>query len=199
LYALQSSGLDHGINADDGVEAMARRYVDRIRTVQPTGPYHLLGWSFGGLVAHEMAAMLQRDGEDVALLALLDAYPAVASGGSATFDSLGLPPSDLAALGSDYVDRLTRVFAANVRARALHRPSVFDGALLFFESAEGQEGKPEPEAWHPFVTGAIDSHRLRCAHVEMAQPTAMAQIGPVVAARLAQPPLSPKTPERCGS
>src|SRR5262245_24403445 len=41
------------------------------------GPYHLLGWSFGGLVAHEMAGRLQEAHEDVALLALLDSYPPV--------------------------------------------------------------------------------------------------------------------------
>ena len=54
---------------------MAADYLDLIRDIQPSGPYNLLGWSFGGLVAHAMATNLQRSGEDVALLALLDSYP----------------------------------------------------------------------------------------------------------------------------
>lgn len=54
---------------------MADGYVAEIRAVQPHGPYHLLGWSFGGLVAHAVAARLEELGEEVALLALLDSYP----------------------------------------------------------------------------------------------------------------------------
>lgn len=54
---------------------MARDYVEQIRTVQPTGPYHLLGWSFGGTVVHAMAVELQRQGEEVAFLTILDTYP----------------------------------------------------------------------------------------------------------------------------
>ncbi|MBT2398278.1 thioesterase domain-containing protein [Streptomyces sp. ISL-100] len=49
--------------------------VPRIRRVQPAGPYHLLGWSFGGNVAHTIATRLRQQGEEVALLALLDSYP----------------------------------------------------------------------------------------------------------------------------
>lgn len=57
------------------LEAMAADYLELVRQVQPSGPYNLLGWSFGGLVAHAMAAALQDAGQEVALLAILDAYP----------------------------------------------------------------------------------------------------------------------------
>ena len=50
-------------------------YAGRIREIQPTGPYRLLGWSLGGNIAHAVAARLQREGETVELLALLDSYP----------------------------------------------------------------------------------------------------------------------------
>jgi len=46
-----------------------------MRSVQPHGPYHLAGHSFGGLVALEMAHQLRAAGEQVALLAILDSYP----------------------------------------------------------------------------------------------------------------------------
>ena len=79
LYALQAAGLslgaDHSEGRADSIEAMARSYLAVIRTVQPHGPYHLLGWSMGGLVAQEIAVQLRREGEAVALLALLDSYP----------------------------------------------------------------------------------------------------------------------------
>jgi thioesterase domain-containing protein/acyl carrier protein len=51
---------------------LARGYVDAVRGQQPCGPYHLLGWSFGGFVAFEMARQLREMGEEVGLLAIID-------------------------------------------------------------------------------------------------------------------------------
>ena len=53
---------------------MAARYIAEIRRVQPRGPYHLGGYSMGGLIAYEMAQQLRAAGERVGLLALLDTY-----------------------------------------------------------------------------------------------------------------------------
>jgi amino acid adenylation domain-containing protein len=54
------------------VATIAAEHVAAIRSVQPEGPYHLLGWSFGGFVAFEMALQLQRQGQPVAFLGMLD-------------------------------------------------------------------------------------------------------------------------------
>ncbi|WP_062216587.1 non-ribosomal peptide synthetase [Streptomyces sp. NBRC 109706] len=75
VYAVQARGLTEPDALPGTVAEMAADYVEQIRKVQPVGPYHLLGWSFGGVVAHEIAAQLQEAGEDVGLLALMDAYP----------------------------------------------------------------------------------------------------------------------------
>jgi nonribosomal peptide synthetase DhbF len=75
VYALQSRGLDGRRGLPGSLEEMVADYVGQIRRVQPTGPYHLLGWSLGGNIAHALAARLERAGAQVALLALLDAYP----------------------------------------------------------------------------------------------------------------------------
>ena len=75
IYGLQARGIAHPETSPQTLEEMAADYVTFVRQVQPTGPYHLLGWSFGGLVAHAMATHLQDQGETVALLALLDCYP----------------------------------------------------------------------------------------------------------------------------
>ena len=74
VYALQALGLDGITRPLTRVEDMATHYLKEIRTVQPSGPYYLAGGSFGGLVAFEMAHQLQAEGEQVALLALLDTY-----------------------------------------------------------------------------------------------------------------------------
>ncbi|MFC9430538.1 amino acid adenylation domain-containing protein [Streptomyces sp. NPDC056987] len=74
VYALQGRGLGGDEPLPGDVAAMADDYLEQIRTIQPKGPYHLLGWSFGGVVAHAMATRLQAAGEQVGLLALIDAY-----------------------------------------------------------------------------------------------------------------------------
>jgi acyl-CoA synthetase (AMP-forming)/AMP-acid ligase II/thioesterase domain-containing protein len=56
------------------VEDLARRYVAQMRAIQPRGPFHLAGFSFGGLVAFEMAQQLRREGEAVDLVAVIDTY-----------------------------------------------------------------------------------------------------------------------------
>jgi amino acid adenylation domain-containing protein len=75
LYGLQTRALSSPGYRAASVEEMAGDYLTEIRRVQPHGPYRLLGWSFGGVVAHAMATRLQRDGEEVELLAMMDAYP----------------------------------------------------------------------------------------------------------------------------
>jgi thioesterase domain-containing protein/acyl carrier protein len=72
LYGLSASGIDGGELPAASIEVLARDYLAQVRAVQPHGPYLLSGWSFGGLVAYEMARLLQAAGETVELLALLD-------------------------------------------------------------------------------------------------------------------------------
>lgn len=78
VYGLQARGLggeDGPAGLPASVGEMADDYVRRIREVQPSGPYHLLGWSFGGQVAHAVATALRAAGEAVDLLVVLDSYP----------------------------------------------------------------------------------------------------------------------------
>jgi amino acid adenylation domain-containing protein len=72
-YGLQARGVEEGQRPHTRIEEMAACYVEDIRSVQPEGPYLLGGWSMGGEIAFEMAQQLHRQGQKVALLALLDA------------------------------------------------------------------------------------------------------------------------------
>jgi thioesterase domain-containing protein len=71
-YALQSPGLDDDRQPFASLEEMAACYAQAVRQRWPEGPYHLGGWSLGGLVAFEMARQLETSGGHVATLALLD-------------------------------------------------------------------------------------------------------------------------------
>ncbi|HMP88974.1 MAG TPA: AMP-binding protein [Kiritimatiellia bacterium] len=74
FYALQYSGLDGVSDFQKTVEEMAMRFIHGMRRVQPRGPYFIGGSSFGGWIAFAAAQELTRQGEVVAVLALLDAY-----------------------------------------------------------------------------------------------------------------------------
>ena len=75
FYAFQSVGLDGRQAPLKSIPAMASHYIKEMREVQPAGPYLLGGHSLGGMIAFEMACQLREQGEQVDLIALLDAYP----------------------------------------------------------------------------------------------------------------------------
>ncbi|MGH3854044.1 MAG: amino acid adenylation domain-containing protein, partial [Pseudonocardiaceae bacterium] len=178
IYALQS--LEAGAST---VHGLAARYVDEIRRVAPHGPYHLVGWSVGGLIAHEIAVLLQSSGERVDLLAVLDSYPLA--------DHPMEPPSaDRAAeavrreasafqLDDRLVERLTSGYIANARAATEFRPGVFRGDLVHFCGTGGL-----PVTWSAHVDGEIQVHDVDSAHEEMTRPPALATIGEVLANQL---------------
>lgn len=72
LYALQASGVEKGTNPISNIEAQAHYYIEALKRVQPTGPYLIGGWSYGGFVAFEMARQLIQAKESVAQLFILD-------------------------------------------------------------------------------------------------------------------------------
>jgi thioesterase domain-containing protein len=73
LYGLQSRGLRRPEPLPASMREMAEDFADQIRMTQPSGPYHLLGMSLGGNVAFAVAEELERRGERIGLLVILDA------------------------------------------------------------------------------------------------------------------------------
>ena len=71
-YGIQSQALLPEQTALTRVEDMARYYLSDVRAVQPHGPYHLLGYSFGGLIAFELARQLHSFGDSIGLVGMLD-------------------------------------------------------------------------------------------------------------------------------
>jgi thioesterase domain-containing protein len=72
VYAIQAQSLLPDEPAVLRMEQMAARYVEDMLAVQPLGPYHLLGFSYGGLVAYEIAQQLHAAGHEVGLVGMLD-------------------------------------------------------------------------------------------------------------------------------
>ncbi|WP_459546791.1 amino acid adenylation domain-containing protein [Nocardia sp. X0981] len=161
VYGLQAPQAN-GEPGFGSITEATEHYIGHIRTVQPRGPYHLLGWSLGGLIAHEMAVRLQAAGEEVALLSLLDSYrlsddlaaeavPGLGEilgefGGELGGDGaeptlaeaaelLRSRPGPFAALTAEHLERLYAGYADGHAQAHGFRPGVFDGDLLFFAAA----------------------------------------------------------------
>lgn len=94
FYAFQAPGLENDQDPLESVATLAALYIDKMQALQKQGPYRLGGWSFGGLVAFEMAQQLKRQGEQVDLLVLLDT--SVATQEEEELDDLALFVDDLA-------------------------------------------------------------------------------------------------------
>ncbi|MFI6042732.1 amino acid adenylation domain-containing protein [Nocardia sp. NPDC051321] len=173
VYGLQAPH----VAGEDGFASIAEaagQYVAHIKSIQPTGPYHLLGWSLGGLIAHEVAVRLQESGDEVALLSMMDSYrlsdawlehaiPSVAEiieeFGSDQLDTpidpamnlrdaaelLRARPGPFAALTVEHLERLYAGYTNGTLLAHSFRPRVFDGDLLFFTAAADEINRADPE------------------------------------------------------
>ncbi|MGH3165427.1 MAG: non-ribosomal peptide synthetase [Trebonia sp.] len=195
LYGLQARGLDGASQPACSVREMASEYVKQIRAVQESGPYHLLGWSFGGIVAQEIAVQLQADGEQIAGLIIMDGYPPRQETESALAGHTEPESAGVASIPAgimDWVRRersgflevisqkelaiLGRILQNNVEIMCAHEFRRFDGDLLLIAATEDSPGDASAVArWKPYVSGEISVSGLPCGHFEMVRPDLLAQ------------------------
>ncbi|GAA4617229.1 non-ribosomal peptide synthetase [Saccharopolyspora hordei] len=195
VYGLQPGGLTRPEELPTTFAEMVDGYVRRIRTTQPTGPYHLLGWSLGGALAHAIAARLQSDGDDVALLALLDAHPIDPSAHhevpdraqvrALLFEAAGLSPEaeEHPALSEERLTALTTVLARAAELVPTYAESFFHGDVLCFRAARSDHPS-DPEAWRSRISGQVVAHDVDCCHHTITQPGPLATIGAVLTRHL---------------
>ncbi|RVW00523.1 amino acid adenylation domain-containing protein [Rhodococcus spongiicola] len=175
VYGIQSPGMTDGADTAPTLTDLAQRYVDLIRRVQPHGPYHLLGYSVGGAIAHAMAVRLRNLGEEVGALIMLDTQTAESTpnAGAPFTPSLGmlfaefagvdqfegggdLTPERAAQLlhddGGPYatltaaeVRRLYDDYVHTVHLSQEYRPEAFDGDLVYFAAVD-ETGAPKTGA-----------------------------------------------------
>jgi thioesterase domain-containing protein len=182
---LQARGLDGTGDLAKTFPELVDDYVATILGEQPRGPYLLAGWSFGGTAAHAIAVRLRAAGHEVAVLALIDAWPAGDGHDreDGLLDDVGLIAFDggdaVAGLGDDAVPALLAATRNNIRLLREHTgaPGRFDGALLLFESAESADGA---RRWRPHVGGEVRVVAVDSPHLRMLRPEAVAVLGPVL-------------------
>jgi nonribosomal peptide synthetase CepC len=202
VYGVQARGLARTEPLPGSVEEMAADYVEQVRAVQPTGPYHLLGWSLGGRIAQAMATLLEAEGEQVGVLALLDAYPTDVGrlsrvrgdGPNREAEALDKQQEQQVELAAGIArqagarSNLEEVMR-NLRRVGPEHTARSNGCdiLLFVATVDRPAHLPTADAiasWQPLTSGTIEPHEISTGHMEMLQPAALAQIGAIVAEKL---------------
>ena len=168
VHVLQVPGLSRPAPLFGSIPDMAKAYLAQIRKLQAHGPYHLLGWSFGGLVAQEITHLLEAQGESVAFLCMLDSYTYVqgpprteAEDVRAALTYVGYeldnPPETLSAL-ADHVCDLYDVHAIPlVQSMGRKNPALFDNmrAAIANNLQIAQSFAP-----HPLASGSLSQPAL---------------------------------------
>ncbi|MHC5258203.1 amino acid adenylation domain-containing protein [Streptomyces sp. UC4497] len=212
VHALQARGLTSDDPLPGTLWEQAADYVDEIRRIRPHGPYRLIGWSVGGILAHTVAVLLQEAGEQVELLALLDAFPAeqwrerpapeegdaltavLRMAGFERTDeatredvlaTLRKAGSPLAGLKDSTLSRIVDIVPNHARMMRAHAHRRYEGDVLFFTAAAPRpENWLTREAWRPHITGRITNHDLPCTHPELLKEDYVDRIAEALAHRL---------------
>ncbi|MHA3735612.1 non-ribosomal peptide synthase/polyketide synthase [Pseudomonas sp. Eth.TT006] len=153
------------------LEGMAQRMVGIIRSLQPHGPYRLAGWSFGGVLAHEVAQQLLGLDEPVEFIGLLDSYaPNPLAQDKALWSGAGLDKRQLLGhcrgrsmmLGAEREAALAAVQALEAQAEQLDFPELFQRCQAQQLTDPELATVSATDAWHYFDREA--AHRLALAH-----------------------------------
>jgi thioesterase domain-containing protein len=193
LYGLQARGLSVGSDFAPSLREMAADYVAQIRTVQPAGPYRLLGWSFGGVLAHEVAVQLQAAGEEVPVLIILDTYPPSPRPDPAGREAPPGPgPEARLETVRDWIRRTAGLVGGLSDEECLHFARLsqnnagiatensygrFDGDVLVLVAQEGiPETGSRAQEWAPYVSGTISEALIPCSHTHMVDPEWLGEV-----------------------
>jgi amino acid adenylation domain-containing protein len=183
VYGLQAQGVSGKHPCQSRVEDMAAHYLTEIRRLQPQGPYYLGGYSLGGSVALEMARQLREEGEEVAIVALLDTFASTyRSKGELLVKFLTLAPREKLY----HVRRKGRLLGKSIRRtvamarlprvlkevrQACHQAAKqyvaqpYLGEITLFHAEEKSLSSENPyETWKTLALGGLEVHEVPGGH-----------------------------------
>jgi amino acid adenylation domain-containing protein len=192
LWAIQSPPSAALTGQLATLEGLAAHYASKLKELDPGGPFRLSGWSFGGVVAFEMARLLHSQGHRVDLVCVMDAgflyhfavlRKVFANDKLGLFGLLRLPQEEQLrhfrqraeqarvfplGLNDDQLREILGVFIANVRAMTAFRPRPFAGNITLMLAHERLvRARCEPyEEWKPLCR-QIDIVPVPGSHLTM--------------------------------
>ncbi len=204
FYCFQAQGIDGSLPCLSQVEDMADLYLEHLRAAQSRGPYFLGGYSFGGLVAIEMARRLQAVSEEVRLVVLVDTYlpepnenysllgrffglsteqklayirkrsTRYVRGIKRRIDSLSLPPA------------IKAVREACAVAEQRYKPQAYAGPIVLFRASEkALRGLDDPQGgWRKYASEGFEVHEIDGDHGNILNEPQVRQLAVQLRARL---------------
>jgi amino acid adenylation domain-containing protein len=197
VIGLQSPRPNGVIAVCDTMDEVCKRHLETIRNIQPRGPYRLLGYSLGGVVAQAIAVRLVEEGDVVDFLGLLDTYPPEIQDWSrpptedeeneiekeralfmnASKDALD---SALAKEKAEMFNNIMRNYEDSVRLLSTARTARYPGAATLFVARRTlPPGMDVQETWRPYV-GQLNVVDLDCAHTDIVSPRSLQALGPIL-------------------
>ncbi|MFT4265125.1 MAG: amino acid adenylation domain-containing protein, partial [Nocardioides sp.] len=227
VHAIQAPGIEDGSPEPvDSLTALAERQLATVRRVVGEGPFHVAGWSLGGMAAHAVATLARSSGQEVGAVVLLDAYP------PAQWATLAEPTEEDALLGllrlgaatvADDVPLTRDVVAAALRdsgsALAALPEKVVDGCVasvleaarlvrtplpgvlpgrctLVVATAPRPETWLDPDGWLALAEDPVDVVRLDAAHADLVRRPVVEQVAAAIRAAMPDSLAVPGSPAR---
>ncbi|WP_329352334.1 amino acid adenylation domain-containing protein [Streptomyces sp. NBC_01261] len=201
VYGLQTPAFAGRGALPDSMDEMVAGHVERIRAAQPEGPYQLLGWSFGAVLAQAVATALEEQGQQVSLLALLDGFPGGHRDAESAHEEDGngvdregrvvlSGPEVGAPLADAFTRDMERTKQHMIRLERRHTPRRFAGDALLFLATEGGLAQMSLDAkrttWEQYIAGRIDGIEVPADHIGLLWAESAGVIGRAVAERLVE-------------
>jgi enterobactin synthetase component F len=192
VYGLQARGIDDEVLPHASIAEMVRAYVDAVRSVQPGGVYYLMGWSFGGVVAHAMAGLLEAEGEEVGRLFLIDTYFSNVGADAVDPRSMVRAMMGLAGTAPDagqdgaselLLDRICATFVQSARLLAEHTPQKTRGPVIFFRATDNVDVNLRLSL-EAVTSGSIEIEQADACHYSLFDPVQASKIGAALNRRL---------------
>ncbi|WP_406729897.1 amino acid adenylation domain-containing protein [Streptomyces sp. GD-15H] len=201
VYGIQVTESHGRFRSVASMEELVARYVDLITSTQPDGPYIIMGWSLGGVLACEVANRLKASSRQVDLVAMFDSRPYeeplsldASAGEFEEWIATEVLGSGGAEAAIDEQQSRALIRAARAVAAVLRPPTTdgYSGRVLSIAASRStaELGSPEP-SWSPYLKD-VDHHTIDAEHRTMMSATAMQQAGPILRSALARTDSTPR-------
>ena len=208
FYGLRAPGLAPGEIPPAQMADLAALHLDNIRTIQPNGPYTIGGYSFGGLIAWEMARQLRAQGETVERIVIIDTF-APGFPGKASFahrvrhavnrrlrnrrrrrQATARLPRETAARTADFEHIVERVKVASRQASRAYRPPSLDVpvVVLSTEQRRARVGGDATLGWRTIALGPLETEAMPGRHRTATDSPHVEILGGILGAILDRPP-----------
>lgn len=164
IFGIQDPSITEGKMLFNSVLDMAAEYLKAIKTIQPVGPYYLMGYSFGGTVVYEIAHLLDKENEEIALLALIDSWSIF----SETHQDKSRFEKAFKKANHNFSDALISLSWSRMQLLLSHTPTITHQDMILFKATdlieEYQSINHPSNGWSHYNQGAIYCYPIKANH-----------------------------------